>query len=177
MEILGERHIRIVRNTKETKIALELDLDSIGGSGHISTGLPFFDHMLDQIPNHGGVALSINAKGDLQVDEHHTIEDVGIVFGEAINAALGSKLGVARYGFVLPMDDCDAAVLLDFGGRIDFKWNAEFKREKSAMSRPRCSAISSSRSAPGQDATCTSGPRAGTSITRPRQSSKPSPGL
>ena len=130
MEILGERHIRIVRNTKETKIALELDLDSIGGSGHISTGLPFFDHMLDQIPNHGGVALSIYAKGDLQVDEHHTIEDVGIVLGEAINAALGSKLGMARYGFVLPMDDCDAAVLMDFGGRIDFKWNAEFKREK-----------------------------------------------
>lgn len=130
MEILGERHIRIVRNTKETKIALELDLDSIGGSGHISTGLPFFDHMLDQIPNHGGVALSINAKGDLQVDEHHTIEDVGIVFGEAINAALGSKLGMARYGFVLPMDDCDAAVLLDFGGRIDFRWNVEFNREK-----------------------------------------------
>lgn len=130
IEILGERHIRIVRNTKETKISLELDLDSIGGSGHISTGLPFFDHMLDQIPNHGGVALSINAKGDLQVDEHHTIEDVGIVFGEAINAALGSKLGMARYGFVLPMDDCDAAVLMDFGGRIDFKWNAEFKREK-----------------------------------------------
>lgn len=130
MEILGERHIRIVRNTKETKIALELDLDSIGGSGHISTGLPFFDHMLDQIPNHGGVALSINAKGDLQVDEHHTIEDVGIVLGEAINAALGSKLGMARYGFVLPMDDCDAAVLLDFGGRIDFRWNVEFNREK-----------------------------------------------
>lgn len=130
MEILGERHIRIVRNTKETKIALELDLDSIGGSGHISTGLPFFDHMLDQIPNHGGVALAIEAKGDLQVDEHHTIEDVGIVLGEAIGAALGDKLGVARYGFVLPMDDCDAAVLMDFGGRIDFKWNAEFKREK-----------------------------------------------
>ena len=130
MEILGERHIRIVRNTKETKIALELDLDSIGGSGHISTGLPFFDHMLEQIPNHGGVSLAIEAKGDLQVDEHHTIEDVGIVLGEAINAALGSKLGIARYGFVLPMDDCDAAVLMDFGGRIDFKWNAEFKREK-----------------------------------------------
>ena len=130
MEILGERHIRIVRNTKETKIALELDLDSIGGSGHISTGLPFFDHMLDQIPNHGGVSLAIEAKGDLQVDEHHTIEDVGIVLGEAIGAALGDKLGMARYGFVLPMDDCDAAVLLDFGGRIDFRWNAEFKREK-----------------------------------------------
>lgn len=129
IEKLGERHVRIVRDTKETKITLELDLDSMG-SGRISTGLPFFDHMLEQIPNHGGVALSIDAKGDLQVDEHHTIEDVGIVLGEAINAALGSKLGVARYGFVLPMDDCDAAVLMDFGGRIDFRWNAEFRREK-----------------------------------------------
>lgn len=129
IEKLGERHVRIVRDTKETKITLELDLDSMG-SGRISTGLPFFDHMLEQIPNHGGVSLSIDAKGDLQVDEHHTIEDVGIVLGEAINAALGSKLGIARYGFVLPMDDCDAAVLMDFGGRIDFKWNAEFRREK-----------------------------------------------
>lgn len=129
IEKLGERHVRIVRNTKETKITLELDLDSMG-SGRISTGLPFFDHMLEQIPNHGGVALSIDAKGDLQVDEHHTIEDVGIVLGEAINAALGSKLGMARYGFVLPMDDCNAAVLMDFGGRIDFRWNAEFNREK-----------------------------------------------
>ena len=129
IEKLGERHVRIVRDTKETRITLELDLDSMG-SGRISTGLPFFDHMLEQIPNHGGVSLAIEAKGDLQVDEHHTIEDVGIVLGEAINAALGSKLGIARYGFVLPMDDCDAAVLMDFGGRIDFKWNAEFRREK-----------------------------------------------
>ncbi len=129
IEKLGERHVRIVRDTKETKITLELDLDSMG-SGRISTGLPFFDHMLEQIPNHGGVALSIDAKGDLQVDEHHTIEDVGIVLGEAINAALGSKLGITRYGFVLPMDDCDAAVLMDFGGRIDFRWNVEFNREK-----------------------------------------------
>lgn len=129
IEKLGERHVRIVRDTKETRITLELDLDSMG-SGRISTGLPFFDHMLEQIPNHGGVALAIEAKGDLQVDEHHTIEDVGIVLGEAINAALGSKLGIARYGFVLPMDDCDAAVLMDFGGRIDFRWNAEFNREK-----------------------------------------------
>lgn len=129
IEKLGERHVRIVRDTKETRITLELDLDSMG-SGRISTGLPFFDHMLEQIPNHGGVALSIDAKGDLQVDEHHTIEDVGIVLGEAINAALGSKLGIARYGFVLPMDDCDSAVLMDFGGRIDFRWNAEFRREK-----------------------------------------------
>lgn len=128
-ENLGERHVRIVRDTKETKVAFELDLDSCGLS-RISTGLPFFDHMLEQIPNHGGVSLAIEAKGDLQVDEHHTIEDVGIVLGEAIGAALGDKLGMARYGFVLPMDDCDAAVLMDFGGRIDFKWNAEFKREK-----------------------------------------------
>ncbi len=130
MEILGERHVRITRCTKETRITLELDLDSMDKKGNISTGLPFFDHMLEQIPNHGGVSLSINAKGDLQVDEHHTIEDVGIVLGEAMDAALGRKLGIARYGFVLPMDDCDAAVLMDFGGRIDFKWNAEFKREK-----------------------------------------------
>ncbi len=128
-ENLGERHVRIVRDTKETKVALELDLDSCGLS-RIFTGLPFFDHMLEQIPNHGGVSLAIEAKGDLQVDEHHTIEDVGIVLGEAIGAALGDKLGVARYGFVLPMDDCDAAVLMDFGGRIDFRWNVEFKREK-----------------------------------------------
>lgn len=129
IEKLGERHVRIVRDTKETKITLELDLDSMG-SGRISTGLPFFDHMLEQIPNHGGVSLAIEANGDLQVDEHHTIEDVGIVLGEVINAALGSKLGIARYGFVLPMDDCDAAVLMDFGGRIDFRWNVEFNREK-----------------------------------------------
>ncbi len=130
IELLGERHVRITRDTKETKISLDLDLDSEGGKGSISTGLPFFDHMLEQIPNHGGVSLSVEAKGDLQVDEHHTIEDVGIVLGEAIRAALGSKLGIARYGFVLPMDDCDAAVLMDFGGRIDFRWNAEFRREK-----------------------------------------------
>ena len=130
IEILGERHVRITRNTRETRITLELDLDTMDKKATISTGLPFFDHMLEQIPNHGGVSLSIEAQGDLQVDEHHTIEDVGIVLGEAINAALGSKLGISRYGFVLPMDDCDAAVLMDFGGRIDFKWNAEFKREK-----------------------------------------------
>ena len=130
LEVLGERHVRIVRNTKETSVSLELDLDSVDKIAGITTGLPFFDHMLEQIPNHGGVSLSINAQGDLQVDEHHTIEDVGIALGEAINAALGQKLGIARYGFVLPMDDCDAAVLMDFGGRIDFKWNAEFKREK-----------------------------------------------
>lgn len=130
IEMLGERRVRVVRDTKETKIELELNLDASGERGSISTGLPFFDHMLEQIPNHGGVMLGVKADGDLQVDEHHTIEDVGIVLGEAIDAALGRKLGIARYGFVLPMDDCDAAVLMDFGGRIDFKWKAEFRREK-----------------------------------------------
>lgn len=131
LQMLGERHVRIRRKTRETYVTLELDLDnSAGSTAGISTGLAFFDHMLEQIPNHGGVFLGINAKGDLQVDEHHTIEDVGIVLGEAVSAALGSKLGIGRYGFVLPMDDCDAGVLMDFGGRTDFRWRAEFKREK-----------------------------------------------
>jgi histidinol-phosphate aminotransferase len=129
IEVLGDRHVRITRKTRETDIVLELDLDN-SGSENISTGLDFFDHMLDQIPHHGGVSLDIEAKGDLNVDEHHTIEDVGIALGEAIDAALGSKLGIGRYGFVLPMDDCDACVLIDFGGRTDFRWKAEFKREK-----------------------------------------------
>ena len=129
IERLGERHVRIVRKTKETDISLELDLDR-SGEASISTGLDFFDHMLEQLPHHGALSLNILAKGDLQVDEHHTIEDVGIVLGEAIDAALGSKLGIGRYGFVLPMDDCDVAVLIDFGGRTDFIWKADFKREK-----------------------------------------------
>ena len=129
IEVLGDRHVHLVRRTKETDIELELDLDN-SGSSSISTGLDFFDHMLDQIPHHGGVSLNVKAAGDLNVDEHHTMEDVGIALGEAIDAALGSKLGIGRYGFVLPMDDCDACVLIDFGGRIDFKWEVEFKRER-----------------------------------------------
>ncbi|MGN1215873.1 MAG: histidinol-phosphate transaminase [Candidatus Cryptobacteroides sp.] len=128
VERLGGRHVRITRKTRETDIVLELDLDKSGESS-ISTGLGFFDHMLDQIPHHGGVSLRVKAEGDLEVDEHHTIEDVGIALGEALDAALGSKLGIARYGFVLPMDDCDACVLMDFGGRIDFKWKVQFSRE------------------------------------------------
>jgi len=134
IEMLGDRHVKVVRNTSETRIELELDLDSAAGGRHsvegISTGLAFFDHMLDQIPHHGGVYLGIKADGDIDVDEHHTMEDVGIALGEAIDAALGSKLGIGRYGFVLPMDDCDAMVLMDFGGRIDFEWKADFSREK-----------------------------------------------
>ncbi len=127
-EILGERHVRIFRKTKETGVLVDLDLDGPSKS-QISTGLKFFDHMLEQIPNHGGVALRVEAEGDLQVDEHHTVEDVGIVLGEAVCKALGSKVGIARYGFVLPMDDCDAAVLMDFGGRTDFRWKVSFTRE------------------------------------------------
>ncbi len=126
----GERRTEIVRATKETQIRVVLDLDkSAGMESKISTGLKFFDHMLDQIAHHGGVSLIVDAKGDLEVDEHHTIEDVAITLGEAIDKALGSKVGIARYGFALPMDECRALVLIDFGGRIDFEWDAEFKRE------------------------------------------------
>ena len=96
----------------------------------ISTGLRFLDHMLAQIAHHGGVALEVEARGDLDIDEHHSMEDVAIVLGEAIDRALGSKAGIGRYGFALPMDDCRALVLLDFGGRIDFEWDAEFRRER-----------------------------------------------
>ena len=96
----------------------------------ISTGLRFLDHMLAQIAHHGGVALEVEARGDLDIDEHHTMEDVAIVLGKAIDWALGSKAGIGRYGFALPLDDCRALVLLDFGGRIDFEWDAEFRRER-----------------------------------------------
>ena len=96
----------------------------------ISTGLRFLDHMLAQIAHHGGVALEVEARGDLDIDEHHTMEDVAIVLGKAIDWDLGSKAGIGRYGFALPMDDCRALVLLDFGGRIDFEWDAEFRRER-----------------------------------------------
>ncbi len=126
----GERRVTIDRATKETKIKVELDLDrQLNRESKISTGLHFFDHMLDQIAHHGGVTLNVEVEGDLQVDEHHTIEDVAIVLGKAIGEALGSKVGISRYGFALPMDECSALVLLDFGGRIDFGWDVEFKRE------------------------------------------------
>lgn len=129
IEMLGDRRVRIHRKTRETDVLLELDLDK-AVDGPVDTGLPFFDHMLEQLPHHGGIGLRVEAEGDLQVDEHHTVEDVGIVLGEAIDRALGAKLGIARYGFVLPMDDCDAMVLMDFGGRTDFQWHATFRREK-----------------------------------------------
>ena len=127
----GERRVEIRRETRETQIRVRLDLDGRGDfNDRISTGLHFLDHMLSQIAHHGGVALEVEARGDLQVDEHHTMEDVAIALGEAIDRALGSKAGIARYGFALPMDDCRAMVLLDFGGRMDFEWEAEFRRER-----------------------------------------------
>ena len=116
------------RATSETSIRVEVDLDGRISSS-ISTGLNFFDHMLDQIAHHSGIGLQIEAVGDLKVDEHHTMEDVAIALGEALKKALGTKAGIERYGFALPMDECDALVLLDLGGRIDFAWDVEFTRE------------------------------------------------
>ncbi|MBR6560624.1 MAG: bifunctional histidinol-phosphatase/imidazoleglycerol-phosphate dehydratase HisB [Alistipes sp.] len=124
-----ERRAEVVRSTRETDIRIALDLDGVGES-KIDTGLRFFDHMLDQIPHHSGVSLEVSCKGDLEVDEHHTMEDVAIALGEAIRTALGSKRGIDRYGFVLPMDECQAMVLLDFGGRADFVWSVPFTRER-----------------------------------------------
>ncbi len=123
-----ERTASIERNTKETKIKVFIDLDGRAESA-ISTGLNFLDHMLWQIVHHAGVSLQVRAKGDLEVDEHHTMEDVAIVLGEAVLKALGSKRGIERYGFALPMDESSAMVLLDFGGRIDFEWDVQFRRE------------------------------------------------
>ena len=125
----GSRTATIERNTSETKIYISLDIDG-SGKTDISTGLGFFDHMLDQIGRHSGMNLTVKVKGDLWVDEHHTIEDTGIALGECILKALGDKRGIERYGFVLPMDDCLCSVALDFGGRAWLLWDAEFKREK-----------------------------------------------
>lgn len=125
---LKNRTSEIIRNTNETKIKINLNLDGTGKS-NIDTGIAFFDHMLDQIAKHGQMDLEIKVDGDLEVDEHHTIEDTGIALGEAFYQALGNKLGIERYAFVLPMDDCLAQVALDFGGRNWMVWNAEFKRE------------------------------------------------
>ena len=127
-KVLGGRHAFVRRVTRETSVLLDLNLDKPGLSD-ISTGLPFLDHMLEQIPHHGGVSLRVKADGDLVVDEHHTMEDVAIALGEALSAALGDKRGIGRYGFALPMDDCDALVLLDFGGRTDFRWMVDYDRE------------------------------------------------
>ena len=118
----------IIRNTNETQIQIDLNLDGTGKSD-ISTGISFFDHMLDQIARHGQLDLVLKVKGDLEVDEHHTIEDTAIALGEVFAKTLGSKLGIERYGFCLPMDDCLAQVSIDFGGRNWLVWEADFKRE------------------------------------------------
>ena len=125
---LDERTASIKRTTNETDIAITLNLDGTGKS-NINTGISFFDHMLDQIARHGQMDLDIQVKGDLEVDEHHTIEDTAIALGEVFAKALGNKLGIERYGFSLPMDDCLAQVAIDFGGRNWLVWEAEFKRE------------------------------------------------
>lgn len=126
---LGLRTVVHERNTNETKIRVETNLDG-SGKATIETGLGFFDHMLEQIARHGKIDMNISVKGDLHIDEHHTIEDTGIALGEAFGKALADKRGMERYGFALPMDEADAKVLIDFGGRNWIVWNAEFKREK-----------------------------------------------
>ena len=126
---LEARTASIVRKTNETDIKIELNLDGTGKSD-IKTGLAFFDHMLDQLARHGSMDLTIYVNGDLEVDEHHTIEDTAIALGEVFATALGNKLGIERYGFCLPMDDCLAQVAIDFGGRNWLVWEADFKREK-----------------------------------------------
>jgi imidazoleglycerol-phosphate dehydratase/histidinol-phosphatase len=123
-----DREARIKRKTRETDILIDLKLDGTGRSD-ISTGIDFFDHMLDQLSRHSGADLNIKVKGDLEVDEHHTIEDTAIALGEAFLKALGNKAGIERYGFCLPMDDSLAQVAIDFGGRNWIEWDAEFKRE------------------------------------------------
>jgi len=125
----GSGRISHVRKTNETEIKIELKLAG-SGKANIQTGLGFFDHMLDQIARHGLVDLVVQAKGDLHIDEHHTIEDTGIALGEAFGKALGNKRGIERYGFALPMDESEAKVLIDFGGRNWIVWNTDFKLER-----------------------------------------------
>lgn len=125
---LKDRVVKKKRKTNETDIVMNLNLDGKGKST-INTGISFFDHMLDQLARHGGIDLDLKINGDLDVDEHHTIEDAGITLGEAFHDALGEKIGIERYGFCLPMDDCLAQVSIDFGGRSWLVWEAEFKRE------------------------------------------------
>ena len=136
---MTDRIAAIERNTKETQIKIRLNLDG-SCKADIHTGIGFFDHMLEQISRHGNIDLTVQAKGDLHIDEHHTIEDVGIALGETFLEALGKKKGITRYGFLLPMDDCLAQAAIDFGGRPWLVWDAAFKREffKSFSDNARC---------------------------------------
>jgi imidazoleglycerol-phosphate dehydratase/histidinol-phosphatase len=126
---LPDRVVKKLRKTNETEVTVELNLDGTAKTS-IKTGISFFDHMLEQLGRHSGIDLTVMAKGDTHVDEHHTIEDTGIVLGEAFAIALGHKKGIERYGFCLPMDDSLAQVAIDFGGRNWIEWDVEFKREK-----------------------------------------------
>src|SRR5690606_6156009 len=138
---LPERKAEVVRKTKETDIQIALNLDG-SGQTNIETGLHFFDHMLDKVGKHSGADLTIKVKGDLHIDEHHTIEDTGIALGEAYAKAIGDKRGIMRYGFLLPMDDALAQVAIDFGGRPWIMWEATFKREKVGICLLKCFIIS-----------------------------------
>ncbi len=129
MKNIKQRKATVTRNTKETRIKIDLNLDGSGKS-RIKTGIGFFDHMLEQIARHANLDLSISVKGDLHIDEHHTVEDTGIALGEALRKALGDKKGIQRYGFFIPMDDSVAVCTIDLGGRSYLNFNCKFKREK-----------------------------------------------
>ncbi len=168
------RTARIERNTAETQIELELDLDGSGQS-QVATGVGFFDHMLTLWAKHGAVDLKVRAIGDLHVDQHHTVEDVGIVLGQAVRTAVGDKAGIRRYGhFTLPMDETLATTAIDLGGRPCLVFRAELPAPKSAISRPNSSTSSGRPSPPMLCATCTSlCTTAATATTSPRRSSSP----